>query len=124
MGFGVYKIKRDSSFEKTINEAIYAGYRHFDTARIYGSEEALGQVISNSGIARKEFFLTSKVWTTDLGYEQTLRAFEKSCKKLNTTYLDMFLIHFAGPHFVESWKALEKLYIIKRRLDKLCYGGI
>ncbi|BBI32790.1 aldo/keto reductase [Cohnella abietis] len=112
LGFGVYQIKRDKngSFEKNINEAIHAGYRHFDTARIYGNEEALGDVISNSGFARKDFFLTSKVWTTDLGYEQTQRAFEKSCKKLNTTYLDMFLLHFAGPHYVESWKALEKLY--------------
>ncbi|GGG69704.1 aldo/keto reductase [Paenibacillus radicis (ex Gao et al. 2016)] len=110
VGFGVYKIKQDQNFDKTIIEAIQAGYRHFDTARIYGNEEALGNVIRNSGIAREEFFLTSKVWTTDLGYEETLRAFEKSCRKLNTSYLDMYLIHFAGPRFIESWKAIEKLY--------------
>ncbi|GAA3400710.1 aldo/keto reductase [Paenibacillus hodogayensis] len=112
LGFGVYKIKQDKngSFEKIIQEAIHAGYRHFDTARIYGNEEALGHAIGNSGIDRKDFFLTSKVWTTDLGYEQTIRAFEKSCKKLNTTYLDMYLIHFAGPHYIESWRALEDLY--------------
>ncbi|MFF2089431.1 aldo/keto reductase [Paenibacillus sp. NPDC058174] len=110
MGFGVYKIKQNKNFEKTINEAIQAGYRHFDTARIYGNEEALGNAIRNSGIAREDFFLTSKVWTTDLGYEGTLRAFEKSCRRLNTTYLDMYLIHFAGPGFVDSWRALEKLY--------------
>ncbi|MGO4548434.1 aldo/keto reductase [Paenibacillus sp. 2TAB23] len=112
LGFGVYNVKqgKDGVFEKTISEAIKTGYRHFDTARIYGNEEALGREIQNSGIAREDFFLTSKVWTTDLGYAQTQRAFEKSCKKLNTNYLDMYLIHFAGPHYVEAWKAMEKLY--------------
>ncbi|MBP1994312.1 aldo/keto reductase [Paenibacillus eucommiae] len=112
LGFGVYNVKqgKNSNFEQIISEAIKAGYRHFDTARIYFNEEALGHAIGNSGVPREDFFLTSKVWTTDLGYEQTQRAFEKSCKKLNTTYLDMYLIHFAGPHYVDAWKALEKLY--------------
>ncbi|WP_139999784.1 aldo/keto reductase [Paenibacillus paridis] len=112
LGFGVYNVKqgKDGVFEKTISEAIEAGYRHFDTARIYGNEEALGREIQKSGIAREDFFLTSKVWTTDLGYAQTLRAFEKSCQKLNTNYLDMYLIHFAAPHYVEAWKAMERLY--------------
>lgn len=112
LGFGVYNVKqgKDGVFEKTISKAIEAGYRHFDTARIYGNEEALGREIQKSGIAREDFFLTSKVWTTDLGFAQTQRAFEKSCQKLNTNYLDMYLIHFAAPHYVEAWKAMEKLY--------------
>jgi diketogulonate reductase-like aldo/keto reductase len=112
LGFGVYKINqgKNGAFEKTISEAIKAGYRHFDTARIYGNEEALGQAITNSGVPREEFFLTSKVWTTDLGYERTQRAFEESCKKMKTSYLDMYLIHFAGPQYTEAWKALEQLY--------------
>ena len=111
LGFGVYKIKgKNGLFEQTIREAIQAGYRHFDTARIYGNEAELGRVIANSGIPREEFFLTSKVWTTDLGEERTRRAFEQSCKKLKTTYLDMYLIHFAGPGYVEAWRALERLY--------------
>lgn len=69
------------------------GYRHFDTAKIYGNEAALGRVIQNSGIPREEFFITSKVWTTDLGYRATKKAFEQTCQKLNVTYLDMYLIH-------------------------------
>ncbi|RJE90897.1 aldo/keto reductase [Paenibacillus sp. 1011MAR3C5] len=113
LGFGVYNLKQGKNgvFEKTINEAIKAGYRHFDTARIYGNEQALGRGIEDSGLPREDFFLTSKVWTTDLGYWQTQQAFEHSCKKLNTTYLDMYLLHFAGPHYVDAWKALEKLYV-------------
>ncbi|WP_128660241.1 aldo/keto reductase [Paenibacillus sp. 598K] len=112
LGFGVYKIKpgKNGAFEQTIRAAIEAGYRHFDTARIYGNEEALGRAIANSGIPREDFFITSKAWTTDLGYEQTQRAFEHTCKKMNTSYLDMYLLHFAGPHYVKAWKALELLY--------------
>ncbi|GAA0381208.1 aldo/keto reductase [Bacillus horti] len=112
LGFGVYKIKqgKNGAFEQTIREAIKVGYRHFDTARIYGNEEALGQAIANSGVSREDFFLTSKVWTTDLGYEETHQAFRESCKRMKTTYLDMYLIHFAAPLYVEAWKALEQLY--------------
>lgn len=86
------------------------GYRHFDTAKIYGNEAALGRVIQNSDIPREEFFITSKVWTTDLGYRATKKAFEQTCQKLNVTYLDMYLIHFAGPQYVNAWKAMEELY--------------
>lgn len=110
LGFGVYKIKKGEQFERAIREAIRAGYRHFDTAKIYGNEEALGLEIQKSGIPREQFFITSKVWTTDLGYKATKIAFEQTCKKLNVAYLDMYLIHFAGPHYVEAWKAMEELY--------------
>ncbi|MEK3916203.1 aldo/keto reductase [Paenibacillus sp. FSL H7-0331] len=110
VGFGVYKIKNGKEFEMAIHEAIRVGYRHFDTAKIYGNEEELGRELQNSGIPREQFFITSKVWTTDLGYEATKKAFEQTCKKLNVTYLDMYLIHFAGPHYLEAWKAMEELY--------------
>ncbi|NMI03384.1 aldo/keto reductase [Paenibacillus sp. SZ31] len=110
LGFGLYKIKDGQTFERTVEEAIQVGYRHFDTAKIYGNETALGRVIQKSGIPREEFFITSKVWTTDLGYRATKKAFEQTCRKLNVTYLDMYLIHFAGPHYVNSWKAMEELY--------------
>ncbi|ETT36076.1 2,5-didehydrogluconate reductase [Paenibacillus sp. FSL R5-192] len=110
LGFGLYKIKDGGSFERTVEEAIRMGYRHFDTAKIYGNEAALGRIIQNSGIPREEFFITSKVWTTDLGYRATKKAFEKTCQKLNVTYLDMYLIHFAGPQYVNAWKAMEELY--------------
>lgn len=110
LGLGLYKIKNGEAFEKTVEEAIRAGYRHFDTAKIYGNEAALGRVILQSGISREEVFITSKAWTTDLGYHATRKAFEQTCRKLNVTYLDMYLIHFAGPHYVEAWKAMEELY--------------
>ncbi|OXM85975.1 aldo/keto reductase [Paenibacillus rigui] len=110
LGFGVYKIKKGEEFERAIREAIRVGYRHFDTAKIYGNEEALGRELQKSGNPREQFFITSKVWTTDLGYEATKRAFEQTCKKLNVTYLDMYLIHFAGPRYLEAWRALEELY--------------
>ena len=110
LGFGVYKIPKGEPFERAIGEAIRAGYRHFDTARIYGNEDALGREIHKSGIPREEFFITSKVWTTDLGYRATKKAFEQTCRKLHVAYLDMYLIHFAGPHYIEAWKAMEELY--------------
>ncbi|MEK5238360.1 aldo/keto reductase [Paenibacillus sp. FSL L8-0470] len=110
LGFGVYKIKKGEQFERAIREAIRVGYRHFDTAKIYGNEEALGLEIQKSGIPREQFFITSKVWTTDLGYKATKKAFEHTCKKLKVDYLDMYLIHFASPHYVEAWKAMEELY--------------
>lgn len=110
LGFGVYKIKNGAVFERTVDAAIRTGYRHFDTAKIYGNEEALGREIQKSGIPREEFFITSKVWTADLGYQATKKAFVETCRKLNVTYLDMYLIHFAGPHYVEAWKAMEELY--------------
>ncbi|AIQ19268.1 glyoxal reductase [Paenibacillus sp. FSL H7-0357] len=110
LGFGVYKIKKGEQFERAIREAIRVGYRHFDTAKIYGNEEALGLEIQKSGIPREQFFITSKVWTTDLGYNATKKAFEHTCKKLKVEYLDMYLIHFASPHYVEAWKAMEELY--------------
>jgi diketogulonate reductase-like aldo/keto reductase len=110
LGFGVYKIKKGEQFERAIREAIRVGYRHFDTAKIYGNEEALGLEIQKSGISREQFFITSKVWTTDLGYKATKKAFEHTCKKLKVEYLDMYLIHFASPHYVEAWKAMEELY--------------
>lgn len=112
IGFGIYKIKQGAGedFDKTILAAIQAGYRHFDTARIYGNEAALGSAIDRSLIPREQFFLTSKAWTTELGYTRTRKAFEQSCRKLGTNVLDMYLIHFAGPDYVEAWKAIEELY--------------
>ncbi|MGQ8873436.1 aldo/keto reductase [Paenibacillus sp. TSA_86.1] len=110
LGFGLYKIKKGESFKKTVEEAIRIGYRHFDTAKIYGNETALGQVIQKSDIPREEFFITSKVWTTDLGYHATRKSFEQTCQRLNVAYLDMYLIHFAGAHYVDAWKAMEELY--------------
>ncbi|MRN57294.1 aldo/keto reductase [Paenibacillus monticola] len=111
LGFGVYKITKEEEFKTAISEAIRIGYRHFDTARIYGNEKALGREIQNSRIPREQFFITSKVWNTDHGYKATKKAFEQTAHKLNVDYLDMYLIHFASPNYIETWKAMEELYL-------------
>jgi diketogulonate reductase-like aldo/keto reductase len=111
LGFGVYKLTKKEEFETAIREAIRIGYRHFDTAKIYGNEKALGIEIQKSQIPREEFFITSKVWNSDHGYEDTKRAFVRTCKNLNVEYLDMYLIHFASPHYLETWRAMEELYL-------------
>lgn len=110
VGFGVYKLTNEN-FETAVGEAIKAGYRHFDTAKIYGNEKNLGIEIKKSKVTREEFFITSKVWNTDHGYEATKKAFRQTCKDLNLDYLDMYLIHFASPHYLETWKAIEELYL-------------
>ncbi|MBL4930574.1 aldo/keto reductase [Clostridium paridis] len=111
VGFGVYKLTKEEDFKTAVGEAIRIGYRHFDTAKIYGNEENLGAEIQKSMIPREEFFITSKVWNTDLGYEATKKAFEKTCKDLNIEYIDMYLIHFAAPGYIEAWRAMEELYL-------------
>ncbi|WP_378956876.1 aldo/keto reductase [Pelosinus sp. sgz500959] len=111
IGFGVYKLTKEEEFETAVGEAIRIGYRHFDTAKIYGNEKNLGKEIQKSRISREEFFITSKVWNTDHGYEATKKAFGETCKKLNVEYLDMYLIHFASPHYIETWRAMEELYL-------------
>ena len=122
VGFGTYKAAADND-EAIISEAIRQGYRHLDTAAFYFNEEAVGKAVRESGIPREEFFLTSKVWRDRLGYDSTLREFEESCKKLETDYLDLYLIHWPRPNDltaewknldVETWKALEDLYKSKK----------
>ena len=111
VGFGVYKLSEGNHLESVVEEAINVGYRHFDTAKIYGNEESLGSTIQKSKIAREEFFITSKVWNTELGYNATKKAFEQTCEKLKVEYLDMYLIHFAAPNYIEAWRAMEELYL-------------
>ncbi len=122
VGFGTYKTVNGQD-ETVICEAIRQGYRHFDTASFYFNEEAVGKAVKESGIPRDEFFITSKVWRDQLGYESTLREFEKSCEKLGTDYLDLYLIHWPRPADlnaewkdldVETWKAMEELYRAKK----------
>ena len=114
LGFGTWLVKE----EKIILDALASGYRHIDTARRYENEKMVGNALQQCGIPRRELFLTSKVWKTDLGYDKTMASFEASLKDLQVQYLDLFLIHwplpFPGadwkPLVTESWKALERLY--------------
>lgn len=118
VAFGTYKAAADES-TKVIRLAIEAGYRYFDTASFYGTEKYLGEAIRESGIPRSEFFITSKVWKTEMGYEETKEAFARTLDNLGTDYLDQYLIHWPLPTpdyaewkqlDVDTWKALEEFY--------------
>lgn len=111
VGLGTFKAKGNEVYE-AVKIALEAGYRHIDTAKIYGNEEEVGRAIKDSGIPREEIFITSKVWTADLGYQQTKKAFQESLDRLQTDYLDLYLIHWPKSYQLnrESWKAMEELY--------------
>lgn len=111
LGFGVWQVGNDEAVA-AVGEALQVGYRHIDTAAIYGNEEGTGKAIKSSGIAREDIFLTTKLWNEKQGYESTLKAFDESLKKLGTDYIDLYLIHWPAPSkdlFVETWRAFIKL---------------
>lgn len=93
-----------------MREAIETGYRHIDTAQSYFNEAEVGQGIKDSGIDRKDLFLTTKIWISNYGYENTLRSVDVSLKKLGTDYLDLVLLHQPFSDTYGAWRALEKLY--------------
>ncbi len=110
VGLGVYKMKDPSETVQAVKTAIDTGYRSIDTAAIYENEESVGQGVKQSGIAREDLFITSKVWNSDQGYDSTLKAFETSLKKLEMDYLDLYLIHWpVEGKYKDTWKALERL---------------
>ena len=111
LGFGVFLMEPGEETKQSVRVALETGYRSLDTAAIYGNEESVGQGIRNSGIPREDIFITTKVWNSDLGFEQTLKAFDTSCRKLNVETIDLYLIHWpVKGRYLEAWKALEKLY--------------
>ena len=118
LGYGTYKAANNESAD-IIAMAIEAGYRFFDTASFYETESFLAEAIARSGLKREEFFITSKVWKSEMGYEQTLQAFSRTLTNLETDYLDLYLIHWPRYELetdtwkqvcIDTWKALEKLY--------------
>ncbi|KQB93110.1 Glyoxal reductase [Geobacillus sp. PA-3] len=113
LGLGVFLVKDGEEVINAVKTALEVGYRSIDTAAIYGNEQGVGKAIAESGIPRDELFITTKVWNADHGYESTLAAFDESMKKLGLDYLDLYLIHWPLPSrgkYVETWRALEKLY--------------
>ncbi|MBX6360176.1 MAG: aldo/keto reductase [Acidobacterium ailaaui] len=110
LGFGVFQIKDHAVCERAVIEAIEAGYRLIDTAQSYGNEEAVGRAIKASGIPREELFITTKLWIQKNGYEGTKQAFERSLKKLQVDYLDLYLIHQPYGDVYGEWRAMEDLY--------------
>ena len=110
LGFGVFQINDLTKCEESVLAAINAGYRLIDTAAAYMNEHAVGKAIKRSGIARKELFITTKVWIQDAGYEATKKAFEKSLENLGLDYLDLYLIHQPFGDYYGAWSAMEELY--------------
>lgn len=120
IGFGTWQTPDGETAINSVKAALKAGYRHIDTAACYGNEASVGQAIKESGVPREEIFVTSKVWNTERGYEETLAAFETTMAKLDLDYVDLYLIHWpAAANQFENWKeinaqtwsALEELYI-------------
>ena len=110
LGFGVYQITDPAECEQAVYDALMAGYRLIDTAAAYKNEEAVGKAVIKSGIPRDELFITTKLWIQDTGYDSTKKAFEESLKKLQTDYLDLYLIHQPFGDIYSSWRAMEYLY--------------
>jgi diketogulonate reductase-like aldo/keto reductase len=123
VGFGTWQTPDGEAAVSSVKAALKAGYRHIDTAAVYGNEESVGRAIKESGVPRNEIFLTTKLGNSEHGYEAALRAFEASAKKLGTDYFDLYLIHWPNPakfrnNWQEAnagtWKAFEELYQAKK----------
>lgn len=110
LGFGVFQVNDPKECESSVINAIETGYRLIDTAASYMNEKAVGNAIKKSGVARKELFITTKLWVQDTGYENTKSAFEKSLNKLQLDYLDLYLIHQPYGDVHGSWRAMQELY--------------
>nr|WP_144923709.1 aldo/keto reductase [Paenibacillus bovis] len=112
LGYGVWKVRNEEA-TTAVSQALDSGYRLIDTAMIYRNEVGVGEAIANSNIPHEDLFITTKVWNSDQGYENTLRAFDESLERLGLDYVDLYLIHWPTPKFdtyVDTYKALEKLY--------------
>lgn len=112
LGFGVFLVPADEVVDP-VRSALDAGYRLIDTATLYGNEEGVGRAIAESGVARDELFVTTKVWNSDQGYDLTLEAFDHSRKLLGLDVLDLYLIHWPTPErdlYADTWRALERIY--------------
>ena len=119
VGFGTWQIKDGQDAVDAVTKAIQLGYRHIDTASIYGNEASVGTAIRNCGVPRSELFITSKLWNSNKTYDQALQAFDESMKKLKLDVLDLYLIHWPSVKHIdanwertnsEKWRALERLY--------------
>ncbi len=116
LGLGTYLANPGEEACRAVEHALNLGYRHIDTASLYGNEQDIGEVLEHSSVKREEVFITTKVWNSDQGYSNTLKAFEMSLKKLRTGYIDLYLIHWPLPESrKDTWDALLRLYD-----EKLC----
>jgi 2,5-diketo-D-gluconate reductase A len=119
-GFGVFQIPDPAQCERSVVDAIEAGYRLIDTAASYMNEEAVGKGLRRSGVARDQLFVTSKLWVQDTGFERTCQAIDKSLRRLQLDHLDLFLVHQPFGDVHGSWCAMEEAY----KAGKLCAIGV
>ena len=110
LGFGVFQITDAAECERSVIEAIQTGYNHIDTAASYRNEEAVGRGIKQGGVAREKLFITTKLWIQRNGYDDTLKAFERSLRRLQLEYIDLYLIHQPFGDVYGEWRAMEELY--------------
>lgn len=119
LGFGTWQTPDDDTAIKSVKAALEAGYRHIDTAQAYQNEASVGTAIQESGVARQDLFLTTKIWNANHSYDLTMQSFEESLQKLQTDYVDLLLIHWPNPidfrdnweaANAETWRAMEELY--------------
>ena len=133
-GFGVFQIPEEEC-EQVVRNAVESGYRLIDTASSYQNEEAVGRALQTCGVPREELFITTKAYIQEMGYDNTMKAFEESMKKLGLDYLDLYLIHMPFGDYYGSWRAMEELYrqgrvraigvcnFLPDRLLDLCYNA-
>jgi len=107
LGYGVFMMS-SAEVEKHLPEAIAAGYRHIDTANAYYNEVAVGDVVKKSGIDRKDFFITTKLWPQDYGKDKAMDAIDASLRRLDTDYIDLLLLHQPYGKYTEAWKVMEQ----------------
>jgi len=111
IGFGTWQLAEGRESKDAVSNAIKSGYRLIDTARIYGNEHSVGQAIAQSGIAREDLFVTTKLWPRDFAYDDALDAFKKSMERLNLEYLDLYLLHWPnGAERKDAWRAVGEIY--------------
>lgn len=109
LGYGVYQVEPDEC-ERCVSDAVEAGYRLIDTAQAYGNEEGVGRAVKKSGIKRDEFFIVTKVWISNAGYENAKKSIETSLTKLQTDYIDLLLIHQPFNDYYGTYRAMEEFY--------------
>ncbi len=112
LGFGTYRLTDPQQVIQAIKTAIDTGYRHFDTADIYGNHRQLAKAFKQIDIPREDLFITSKIWNSDHGYNNVFRVYDRILNELETDYLDLFLIHWPGVSrtYLETWQAMIELY--------------
>lgn len=108
-GYGVFQVSPEEC-ERCVSDAISVGYRSFDTAQVYQNEEGVGNAIKKSGIDRKEFFITTKIWVSNFGYEKAKASIQKSLEKLQTDYIDLMLLHQPFGDYYGAYRAMEEAY--------------